>query len=219
MNRPAEMRMLLGDILVAMGDITHVQLDDALVRQEYSGLQLGAELVAAGCLTPARLASGLQLQRIRVPAIALALAFGTLAVNLPAAAADTGSATLAVSANVVRHASVRLLSAAQTVSIAAADIARGYVDIPAPSRLEIRSNSPNGYLIAIESAAGYARGTEVRGLGDTVSFGPFGGVVNVKADGAGMRLIPVELHFRVLLSDAARPGIHPWPLQLSVLPL
>lgn len=213
------MQMRIGDILVAMGDITRNQLDDALVRQENSGRQLGAELVAAGCLTPARLANGLQLQRIRAPAMALALAFGTLAVNLPAAAADSDNATVAVSANVVRHASVRMLSAAQTVSIAAADIARGYVDIPLPSRLEIRSNSPNGYLLAIESAADYARGTEVRGLGDTVSFGPFGGVVNVKAGGAGMRLIPVELHFRVLLSDAARPGIYPWPLQLSVMPL
>jgi hypothetical protein len=213
------MRMRIGDILVAMGEITRTQLDDALVRQELSGLQLGAELVAAGCLTPARLASGLQLQRIRVPAIALALAFGSLAANLPAAAADTGSATIAVSANVVRRASMRMLSAAQTVSIAAADIARGYVDIPLPSLLEIRSNSPSGYLIAIESAADYARGTEVRGLGDTVSLGPFGGVVNVKASGVGMKVIPVELRFRVLLSDAARPGIHPWPLQLSVMPL
>lgn len=213
------MRMRIGDILVATGDITLAQLDDALVRQEQSGRQLGAELVAAGCLTPARLASGLQLQRIRVPAMVLALAFGTLAVNLPAAAADTSSATLAVSAQVVRHASVRMLSAAPTVSIADADIARGYVDIPQPSRLEIRSNSPSGYLVAIESAANYARGAEVRGLGETVSFGPFGGVVKVKASGTGMRLIPVDLHFRVLLSDAARPGTYPWPLQLSVMPL
>lgn len=211
--------MRIGDILVAMGDITPAQLDDALSRQQHSGLQLGAELVAAGWLTAARLASGLQLQRIRVPAVVLALTFGSFAVNFPAAAADTSGAQVVVSATVVRHASMRMLSAPQTVSIAAADIARGYVDIPLPSKLEIRSNSPNGYLIAIESAADYARGTEVRGLGDTASFGPFGGLVNVKAGATGMRLIPVELHFRVLLSDSARPGVHAWPLQLSVMPL
>lgn len=34
-----------------------------------------------------------------------------------------------------------------------------------------------------------------------------------------MNVIPVELNFRVLLSDAARPGVHPWPVQLSVMPL
>lgn len=219
MNKPAEMPMRIGDILVAEGDITRIQLDDALLRQRHSGLQLGAELVGAGCLTPARLASGLQLQHIRASAVAAALVFGTLAVNSPAEAADAGNARVTVSATVLRHASVRAVSAPQTVSISETDIARGYVDIPTPSKLEIRSNSPTGYLIAIEIAAGFAGSTEVRGLGDTISVGSSGGVVSVKSSGQGMRVIPVELHFRVQLSAAARPGLYPWPMQLSVMPL
>lgn len=219
MNSPAEKRMRIGDILVATGAITHLQLDDALARQQQSSLSLGAELVGAGCLTPAGLASALQLQHVRGPAIAIALAFSALAVNPPAEAADGDSARVTVNASVVRHAGVRALSTPHTVSIAEADIVRGYVDIPMPSKLEIRSNSPTGYLIAIESAAEFSRGTEVRGLGETISLGQFGGVVNLKADGPGMKLIPLELHYRVLLSAAARPGVHPWPLHLSVMPL
>lgn len=211
--------MRIGDILVALGDITPIQLDDALARQKHSGRQLGAELVDAGCLTAARLASGLQLQGVRVSAVALALAFGTLAVNSPVEAADTGSTRVMVSATVMRHASVRAVSTPHTVSITEADIGRGYVDIPTPSKLEIRSNSQSGHLIAIEIATEFAAGTEVRGLGDTISFGPSGGVVSVKSSGQGMRVIPVELYFRVQLSANARPGLHPWPMQLSVMPL
>lgn len=219
MNKPAEMPMRIGDILVAAGDITRIQLDDALARQKHSGLQLGAELVGAGCLTTARLASALQLQGVRVSAVALALTVGTLGVGPPVVAADTDSAMINVSATVSRHASVRYVSTPQTVSIAEADIGRGYVDIPIPSKLEIRSNSQAGYLIAIDIAAEFAGGTEVRGLGDTISLGPLGGVVMVKSSGQGMKVIPVELHFRVKLSASARPGLYPWPMQLSVTPL
>lgn len=219
MNSPAEKHMRIGDILVATGAITHLQLDDALARQKQSGLPLGAELVGAGCLTPVSLASALQFQRVRGPAFAIALAFSALAVNPPAQAADGDSARVTINANVVRHASVRSLSTPQTVSIAEADIVRGYVDVPLPSKLEIRSNSPTGYLLAIDGTAEYSRGTEVRGLGEAISLGQFGGVVNLKAGGPGMTLIPLELHYRVLLSAAARPGVHPWPLHLSVMPL
>lgn len=221
MKKLANARLRLGNILVATGKITRAQLANALARARRSGKQLGAELVDAGYLTSAHLASGLHLQRrMRVSAaIAVALAAGTPAGSITAEAAETASAKVTVSATVLRHASVRVLTAPQTLSISEADIARGYVDVPVPSRLEIRSNSPSGYVIAIESAADFSRGTEVRGLGDMVSFGPFGGVLHVKGGGHGMNVIPVELNYRVLLSDVARPGVHPWPVQLSVMPL
>lgn len=181
MEKSEDARLRLGEILVATGDITRAQLDDALARQRRSGKQLGAELVDAGYLKPAQLTSGLHLQRMLVSAaMAVALACETLAGSAPAEAAETASARVTVSATVLRHASVRVLSAPRTVSISEADIARGYVDVPVPSRLEIRSNSPSGYIIAIESAADFVRGTEVRRLDDVVSFGPFGGVLNVK---------------------------------------
>ena len=220
MKKSTDPRLRIGEILVAAGDITRIQLDDALARQRRSGRRLGAELVDAGHLTPTHLASGLRLQRTLVSAaMALALTYGTMDGSTAAEAAETADARVAVSATVLRHAGVRVLSAPRTVSISEADIALGYVDVPVPSRLEIRSNSPSGYILTIESAADFSRGTEVRGLGDVVSVGRFGGVLNVKAGGQGMKVIPVELHFRVLLSDLARPGVHPWPVQLSVMPL
>lgn len=220
MKKATDQRLRLGNILVAAGDITRAQLANALTRQRRSGKQLGAELVDAGYLTAAHLASGMRRQRMQVSAaIAVALACGPFVGSAAAEAAKTASAMVTVSATVLRRASVRVLSGPRTISISEADIAQGYVDIPEPSRLEIRSNSPSGYVIAIESGADFARGTEVRSLGEVVSFGRFGGVLNVKAGGPGMQVIPVELNYRVLLSDVARPGAHPWPVQLLVMPL
>ena len=212
-------KLSLGELLVATGDISRAQLDDALARQRGSGKLLGSELVDAGVLRPSRLASGLRLQRSLVAlAMSVTLAIGAVAF-VPAAQAAGSSAQVGVGATVLRHVSLRVLQLPETIQITAADIQRGYVDVSVPSRLEIRSNSPSGFMLSIESQADFARGTEVRGVGGTTSFGRFGGVLMVKgADSGGMHTTPVQLSFRVLLSDEARPGQHAWPLQISVLP-
>ncbi|CAG4884717.1 conserved protein of unknown function [Georgfuchsia toluolica] len=212
-------RLCLGEILVATGEISRAQLDDALARQRDSGRQLGSELVNAGHLKPHQLASGLHLQRRLVAlAIAATLAVGTAVETTPAEAAVGANAQVAVSATVLRHVSIRVLSAPHTIHISEADIVRGYVDVPIPLMLEIVSNSPTGYLLTVESQADFARGTEVRGIGSPVSFGRFGGVLSVQSGGHGMQTMPAELNFRVLLSEEARPGVHPWPIQISVMP-
>ncbi len=211
-------KLRLGELLVATGDITRAQLDAALARHYASGKLLGSELVDAGILKPSQLANGLQLQRSLV---ALAMA-ATLAIGIglapPAQAAD-GTAQVGVGATVLKHVSLRVLQLPDTIQITEADIARGYVDVSTPSRLEIRSNSTAGFMLSIDSQADFARGTEVRGSGDTAALGRFGGVLSVKGgDAGGMHTTPVELSFRVLLSNEARPGQHAWPLQISVMP-
>lgn len=214
-------RLSLGELLVATGDISRDQLDQALARQRDSGKLLGSELVDAGYLRPTQLASGLRLQRTLVAlAMAATLVLGATT-GVPAAqAAGESSARVSVGATVLRHVSIRVLELPRTIQITAADIDRGYVDVPLPSKLEIRSNSPTGFMLSVESQADFARGTEVSGLGEVSAFGRFGGVLSVPhAGGEGMRTVPVQLNFRVLLSEQARPGLHPWPLQISVLPV
>lgn len=215
---PGHTPLRLGELLVSTGDITQSQLDAALESQRETERPLGRLLVDAGYLKPHRLAEGLHLQRMLVlAALSTILTVGTMVGSAPAEAAGN-QAQVAVSATVLRHASVRALTMPHTVSIAAADIARGYVDVPISSKLEIRSNSPGGYMLAFESQADFARGIEVRGVGAAASFGRFGGVLSVQAGGRGMQTTPVELSFRVLLSEEASPGVHPWPVQISVLP-
>ncbi|MDP1610657.1 MAG: hypothetical protein Q8M11_06340 [Sulfuritalea sp.] len=213
-KQPSPVPLRLGEILVATGDITRGQLDEALARQHLSERPLGSLLVDAGYLKPSQLAYGLHLQRMLLMA---ALAACAVATNQPAEAAGN-KAQVAVSATVLRHVSARSMTAPHSVSISAADIGRGYVDVPVPSTLEIRSNSPSGYLLAFGSQAEFASGIEVHGVGGGASFGRFGGVLNVRTEGRGMQTIPVELNFRILLSENARPGTYPWPIQITVLP-
>lgn len=212
-------KLCLGELLVATGDISRAQLDAALARQRASGKLLGSELVDAGVLKPSRLASGLRLQRSLVAlAMAATLAMGGLAFTPPVQAAGN-SAQVSVGATVLRHISLRVLELPSSVEITAADVQRGYVDVDRPSTIEIRSNSPSGFMLSIESQAEFARGTEVRGLGGMTAFGRFGGVLVVKGtQGGGMQTTPVQLSFRILLSDDAQPGHYAWPLQVSVLP-
>lgn len=180
----------------------------------------GAAKAGAGYLKSAQFASGLRLQRTLVElAMAAALAVGAVAGSTSAEAADGANAQVTVGATVLRHVGIRVLTAPRTINISETDIARGYVDAPIASKLEIRSNSPTGYMLAIESQADFARGTEVRGIGGVASLGRFGGVLNIQTGGRGMQMTPVELSFRILLSEEARPGVHPWPIQLSVLPV
>ncbi|WP_156955366.1 hypothetical protein [Polaromonas glacialis] len=180
----------------------------------------GATRARAGSVRWFWVANGLRLQRTREQlAMAAMLAVGAVAGVPPAEAADGANAQVAVGATVLRHAGIHMLTAPRTVSISQADIARGYVDVAIPSTLEIRSNSPTGYLLAIESQADFARGTEVRGNGGVASLDRFGGMLSIQTVGHGMKTTPVELRFRILLSQQARPGVYPWAPQIWVLPV
>lgn len=175
----------------------------------------GVTRAQAGSLALHRLANRLQRREWQLAATTLLALAGTM----PAQAADGATTEVAVGATVLRHASVHVLTAPRTVNISQADIVHGYVDVATTSKLEIRSNSPTGYVLAIESQADFSRGTEVRGTGGVASLGRFGGILNIRTVGRGMQTTPVELSFRVLLSQDARPGVYPWALQISVLPV
>jgi hypothetical protein len=143
----------------------------------------------------------------RTPAaVAMAVLIAAVAVTggAPAQAAGNANASanaqVGVGATVLRHMAFRVLTAPRTIDISSADIVLGYVDVPETSTLEIRSNTPGICMLAIESQADFARGTEMRGA-------------------SGMQTTFVELVFRVVLSQQARPGVHSWPIQVAVLPL
>lgn len=173
-----------------------------------------------GSLQRPWLANGLRLQRMRGQlAMAALLTAGAVAGITPAEAADGANAQVAVGATVLRHAGIHVLTAPRTVSVSQADIAHGYVDVAIASTLEIRSNSPTGYLLAIESQADFATGAEMRTNGGVVSLGRFGAMLNIQTVGHGMKTTPVELRFRILLAQDVRPGVYPWAPRISVLPL
>lgn len=137
-------------------------------------------------------------------------------VPFTAAAAET---RLAVSATVLKHASIQWLSHPDAVVVSAVDIFRGYVDIPAAAQMLIRSNTPAGFLLSFTTRGDFVHHTLVTGLGNELQVGAEGGSASQPIAGTGMSSKVLSLHFRYVLSDGARQGVYPWPMQVEVAPL
>lgn len=135
------------------------------------------------------------------------------------AEAGSSEAKLAVSATVMKHASLKVLAQPVSVVVTAADIAHGYVDVSSPSQVAIQSNSQNGYLLVFATEGEFMRQTLVSGLGNDVQLDGAGGGVARSPEGPGMSKATLALMFRFILSESARQGVYAWPMRLSVAAL
>lgn len=142
--------------------------------------------------------------------IAVALALGLSAGSQQAVA----QVRLAVSATILKRASLRVLAQPSAVEVTAADVTRGYVDVPAATRIAVRSNSPAGFQFEFASNGEFLRGVQVRGLGGNVQLGPDGGFVRHTIGRAVDTVL--DLAFRFDLTPDARAGVYAWPLQIGV---
>ncbi len=153
-------------------------------------------------------------------ALAQAIALGLVCVCGPLAAAGASDeAKLTVTAAVMKRASLKVLAQPAAVMITTDDIARGYVEVPAPAQVAIQSNSPSGYLLEFATEADFMRHILVKGLDTDVQVGPLGGAVMQPSSGSGVTRVTLALRFRFELSESARQGTYSWPIRLSVAPL
>jgi hypothetical protein len=152
-----------------------------------------------------------------VAALLIALAVGWM--GMPLAALASGEAKLTVSATISKHASLQVLAQPASVVITAADMARGYVDVPSPAQVAVQSNTQDGYLLMFENQGDFLRQAMVKGLDSDVQVSAGGGGVAQRSAGGGMRKSLLNLGFRFVLSDSARQGVYAWPMRLSVTPL
>lgn len=114
------------------------------------------------------------------------------------------AADLAITAVVAKSAKLTLRGQPASFVITGEDVARGHVDLPPGPRLDIRSNSREGFSVAVFSADPQWR-VELRG----------GQGASVLAGGARS----LDLNCRLLLAPDARPGTYPWPVQVIATPL
>lgn len=135
------------------------------------------------------------------------------------ALADPGSTSLALTLTVRRHASLKVLSQPASVTLTAADIARGYLDVPGPAQLAVRSNTAGGFLLLFTTFGDFVREVRVRGLGNEVQLGAAGGAVAHGSTGSGMSSTMLDLGYRFELAASAQQGVYPWPMQVAVQPL
>ena len=148
----------------------------------------------------------------------MATALGFLGAPLQAVA-SSGENKLQVSATILKHASLQVMAQPSSVVVTAADIARGYVDVPSPAQVAVQSNTQGGYVLMFESQGEFLRQTLVKGLGTDVQLSASGGGVAQRGAGRGMSKTLLDLGFRFILSESARQGVYAWPMRLSVTPL
>jgi hypothetical protein len=212
---PVSGKFVLGNILVASGEITWDQLESALLHQARTGRRLGEELIEAGYASKGEVEGGLLLQnRLIAYALTVALGLAPLVTMVPSAQAAQRSAAMTVSVTVVANAKMEISYQATQLTITEADITRGYVEVPGASRFSVRTNSRTGYLMEFHPVANVFESVHVGGLGNAVQFGVDGGSIVQRGPLASN--LTHELSFRFNLRPEARPGLYPWPLQLSV---
>jgi len=218
---PSSVRFRLGEILVSTGQITREQLEDVLAHQKLTKKNIGDLLVESGAVEPQHLARGLRLQEMLVTAAlvaVLSLAEVAEAQENPRASGPpaTGTARIQVTATVPSRATLRVLHQERRLVVTQEDVARGYVEAPAASRIEVRNNSRGGCLLVFEKVDGpdapFGR-VSVRGLGREVEIGPGGGFVPHPHAAAP---VTAELSYRFSLAKDTRPGTYAWPLSISV---
>lgn len=132
------------------------------------------------------------------------------------ASAASASASLSVSVVVLPRAVMSMEAEPASLEITAADIARGYLDVPRATRARVRTNSPGGWLLQFDVGRGPFRSLEVSGLGARTHVSSARGWVIRPFPPSHMESL--ELGYRFLLAEGAQPGVYPWPVALSSQP-
>lgn len=203
----------LGNLLVTAGDITSEQLRDAVTRHRESNKRIGEVLVDAGYVSGQRIAQRLNLQRALL-GVALTAVFMLSVVPGTARANQTAKATahMRVSANVLPYTRLDVQSQNAMLKVAAEDVARGYVDVKAGTRLKARTNDRNGFSVRFNPRARVFDKAKISGLGNDVEIGPEGGSIHQPYAGPET---DIQLSYRFFLADGVAPGDYPWPVQIS----
>ena len=208
---PTSGKLYLGNILVATGEITRLQLIHALKWQTDNGGRLGAALVACGYATESQVTRGVSLQRTIVAAVLSA----AMALAAPAVcAADTSTAKLTVMARIATFFRMQIEHQAPALTVTARDVERGYVEAPAASNFSVVTNTQEGFIIEFRPRSDMFRSVVVTGLQSPVEIGAQGGAATNNTPHG--RTTFHQLGYRFMLRPDLQPGDYAWPLELSV---
>jgi hypothetical protein len=147
----------------------------------------------------------------------LARAALVIAGSFAVADARESRVSLPVSATVVAVARIERQSVPAQIVVTADDLRRGYLDVSEPVALFIRSNSPAGYALDLDTLTPLFSSVSIRGLESEQSLGAEGGSIVQRWQGA--RSAELLLRFRFVLAPGLAAGRYAWPMQLRVRPL
>ncbi len=145
-------------------------------------------------------------------AAVLAFAHAGLAESASGASSAGASIDFKVVIPVVLRA--RTVSQAPQLSIAASDLARGYVDVERATRLRVTSNNPSGFMISVTFDPALVARVEARVAGQSVQAASPGTSVQVQA--AKLDDATLDVGYRLFLVPGTRPGTYAWPVTLAL---
>ena len=212
----------LGNLLVSRGTITERQLADAIEKQRKGGPRIGEVLVARGYAKPSEIDRGLKLQAaIASAALVAAIGFVSALTMAPDSAVASSlvseantAASLDFAIRIPTFLRVSDVAAPRTLTIADADVARGYVDVPASTQMRVATNRRDGYLVTIAGRFEVVRSVRIVGMNHDFEIDAQTSVASVRVP-ARTSETRLDLGFRFVLGPDARPGNYPWPVALS----
>lgn len=132
-----------------------------------------------------------------------------LAAALPVARG--GDAVLQVRTVVVARVDAQTRSAPATVLVQPADVERGYVDVPGPVVIRVRSNLARAFALEFRSADGAVTRVVPRSASLPVAQSSESTLLLP----AAVRDEAIAVHLRLFLAPQAVPGTYPWPVRLG----
>jgi len=152
-----------------------------------------------------------QMRRCAISALAICAVPGAA----PPAEAATARADIMVSVTVVARTTLDSEASPAQLQVSAADVARGYVEVPAATRLLVTNTSRRGYLLSVWPQVQVFSAVVVTHGGYESQLGTDGGEI---FDPRWGRAMPLVLSFRFMLAAGVKPGSYPWPLKFQVDP-
>lgn len=139
---------------------------------------------------------------------------------------------LEIQATVMRMLQMTGVRQPASVQVTAADVARGYVDVPDAVVFNVKTNNPEGYavhlqLVGVATSSAFAdadtqlppfRAAAANWETQTLAFGQEGAIASFQKPGIGMALASHHLGFRLSLAAGSAPGVYGWPVSLYVTP-
>jgi hypothetical protein len=140
-----------------------------------------------------------------------------VAASVTAAGARDVHSEFSVNVTVRAVADIEVQSAPSDLQISAADLQRGFIDVMQPTQFRVRSNSPNGFALEVQTVTPMLSSMIVEGLNSDLVLGADGGTIVQRWQKP--QAMNLSLKFRFTLAPGLVAGSYPWPVRLAVHPL
>lgn len=140
-----------------------------------------------------------------------------VALGIGSAPAKEARTSITVSATVVAVARIERASMPARLEISALDLQRGFIELRDPIALEIRSNSPDGFVLDVVTMAPLFSSLVIQGLNSEAYLGADGGTIVQRWQKAQTAKLSLRLRFG--LAPGVVAGSYAWPMQITARPL